>query len=95
MLALSPLRSIASGAQLVRDRVAEHGEVVVTVDHWSGDRLRWLRRLARELESGGGVQTAIEVVDPGRHGYLLCWPEGQPPIRWWRPEDGRVPQAPL
>ncbi len=39
MLAVSPLRSVASGAHLVRDRVVEHGEVVVTVDHWSGDRL--------------------------------------------------------
>jgi len=92
MLALSPRVPVAKAAQRVRARVAEHGEVVVTVDHWSGDRLRWLRRLARELESGG-VQTAIEVVDPGRHGYLLCWPEGQTPIRWWRPEDGRMPQA--
>jgi hypothetical protein len=95
MLAVSSHVPIADAVRMVRARLSAHGEVVVTADHWHGQRLRWLRRLARELESGGGVHTAIEVVDPGRHGYLLCWPEGQPPIKWWRPEDGRVPQAPL
>lgn len=75
------------------DELSHEFNLVLTDDPAASPDLGATEDVVRLLE--GWHQHIVNLMDPGRHGYLLCWPEGQPPIRWWRPEDGRVPQAPL
>jgi hypothetical protein len=84
-----PLRDFA---RTVRGRLAEHGEVILTVR--PGDRRGMLRirRLAAELGSRGDIETALDGRDQGSgYPYLIVWWAGEAPAMHWRPDDPRPP----